>query len=1304
MKLLLRRAALSILFAVAMTPAARAGEIASADLQIAGAGLRVVTVSATTGLDIPVAIQTEFGGKQNDDATVIDGLLAVAELSGPGIDTPIRLETAPGHKFQIPGLSREGVYFLQNIRLTKSGDFLQPATPSVATITVSNLLQTSVRVKQLTPEELRARGISVDPRNFDVYEYTFSFIVNGQTVEIPFPVMIDKRTHEVRELPKEDPYRLPEVGTVTPPRWEPPEMMTFDLVPPPSEEPNAVDDPSRRGAAVRPSIPAALVIPNSMAVLHQFFAVTLMVTNGAPAGSTVTLDGITGLIKPPAPLRTVKSIPSVAFNQPVPVVDAANGVTFLVAQAKGEAEWTMEGLQPGTHTIEVEVRATYKSPGQADFPLKGTARASIVVHDPRFNVNFSHPDTVRKDIEYSTYSFITNMSGAMQSLTVTNGLPACADSPGANVCRVDGTPASHDLTIPAGEMRSIEYKLKAGITGHVFATAGSVSDSAVSATVQLNMGVSESGIPLSPATLIMPYYAKFLSQPMVSGSMQLLGLGYSLATAPLTAALASHPHVIKTDVFQRAVDIARAGQRVFLGESMQDSLIHMDLDLLGNSLELREWDDLRRQEKSGRTASAAIARELETSIAAASFNDYVSHAASITAWRAPYLLALAHGATVTSVRPYAVSVRDVTSNAKMDVPSEAASGWIRQLPFGELNTLQSVDKSHSGELAVVGRWAGSYEVSVTPAADGAFALDVILPAATAGSVLRGHFDVTGTANKPLTLLVTRGATSLQLRDANGGVAAVGTITPVVPETLGVVGAHQDLNLDAGGHKVSVLWNRPVKVADGDDLLRKFAAQIALNRDGVNYSGPRPISSAALQDGGRVANVTFDHSLSQNATYSMTVAPLVDPLSGANVTFGSAVVPVIDNNAPGGIIYGHVLKGDNTPIGGADVQLLLNENAGPPQFDKSRSDDGSFLFEFVPRDIANNISGSYELQALTADKKSTSVNGAVRLPGRVHYVNLVFLGRGGAEGYVRYDNGEVVANASVVVGSTMFDQFRSTTTDALGHYTVTDLPVGPLTFSATDGPGNVTFAASEIKTPGQVLQQDLSIYRRPFPGTGSIRGVVKRSDTNAVVAGAHVGVYTQGYGLVDGFTDSQGRFAFSKVPSGFVTVLASEWTISRESIAVDFDLSANESRDVTLVLNVKPSEALASVEGDVVRENPLFPGDATHYQKVAAAIVRIDGAQAVTADANGHFVFQSLPVSFSGRKISGYDPSTTRSASSTLPQLDPSRTNIVPIFISTASGFGEGTVRVRLLDGAGYPVNDYRVIVPGFPPEGPTTLT
>ena len=1276
---LVRRITLGIFIALAWGAVpALAGNIVSADLQIQGAGLRVITISAATGIDIPAAIQTEFGGRQNDDAPAVEGLIAAGDLTGPGIDTPIRLETAPGHKFQIPALSREGLYFLQNIRLVKDGEFLQPATPSVASITVSNLLQTEVKVRQLTPAELRARGIVIDDRNFEVFEYTFSFFVDGKIVEIPFPVVIDKRTHEVREIVREEEYKLPPVNNVTPPRWSPPAVAPFELGPGadfPSEQ-----QPDREKGSTRPTIPAALVIPNNLAVLHQFFAVTLMVTNGAPEGSSVVLDSVNALIKTPAELRTVKSLPPVAFNQAVPIVDPTTGATFLIARAQGSAEWTLEGLKPGTHTLEVEVHATYKSPGQADFPLKGTVRATIVVHDPRFHINFSHPDTVRKGIDYSTYSFITNMSAVPQTIHVTNVLQACSVNPTANVCRLDETPEFVDLTIPAGEMRMVEYKLRPNLTGHVFASAGSISDDNITAAVQLFMGVSESGIPLSPVTLVMPYYARFVSQDLIGPNLQLLGLGYSLATAPLTQALAKHPRVIKTDVFERAVDIARAGQRIFLGEETRDAMAHMSLDLLGNTLELREWDDLRRQEKSGRIAGASVARELEKG--ADDINAFVTRFASTTAHRAGYTLAVVQG-------PAELAVKALPSGAMMSVANEAPAGWVRNVPYGDLSNFKN------GQIAMVGRWSSTLELSITPSATGSISLDAIYPNTTDGSLLRAHVDINGTAGKKLTLTIDRGNQQLNVLDDLGGIAAVASIVTVQPEPVHLIGARQDMHLDEEGHKVSVLFSRPVTIAAGDDWLKKFHGHVHLNKDGVNYTATRPMSAAALQGDSRIVNLTFDHALSQNASYTLDVDPVLDPLTDplTTVTFAQPLTPVIDNNKPGGIIYGHVFKGDNTAIPNAEVVLRPE---GAPQYDLSAA-DGSFLFEFVPRDVDNNIAGTYLLQAITTEGKETKLQGAVRLPGRVHFVNLVFLGRGSAQGYVRYDNGEAVKNAHVVVGSTMFNQFRSGDADANGFYSIEDLPVGPLTFSATDADGNVTYGASEIKTPGQVLVKDLSIYRRPFPGVATVRGIVKRSDTNAAVPGAHIGVYSQGYGLMDGYTDSAGKFEFTKVPAGFITVLASEWSISLQSVAIDFDIAADETRDITLTLNVIPNLPLAQIEGDVVREDPLHPGSPAFYQKVAGALVKIDNGQAVTADADGHYILQPVPVSFSGHTIRAYDPATKRTAEAVVPTLDPSIVNKVPVFISTASGYGHGSIRVRVYSAGGFPISGLRVLVPGFPP-------
>jgi hypothetical protein len=102
-------------------------------------------------------------------------------------------------------------------------------------------------------------------------------------------------------------------------------------------------------------------------------------------------------------------------------------------------------------------------------------------------------------------------------------------------------------------------------------------------------------------------------------------------------------------------------------------------------------------------------------------------------------------------------------------------------------------------------------------------------------------------------------------------------------------------------------------------------------------------------------------------------------------------------------YRRVIAGDGTPITGADVILY----AGPPQYDTSNADTskaalGWFFFEYVPRD-QQNYSGAFTLQAITAEGKTTSTSGTIRTPGAVYPIDLQFLGRGSAEGFVRYDD-------------------------------------------------------------------------------------------------------------------------------------------------------------------------------------------------------------------------------------------------------------------------------------------------------------
>jgi hypothetical protein len=140
---------------VCLGGSADAGDIDHKDLLIAGLSLEVDTTTVVANAGIAAAVQTKFGGRINDDAPPDNGMTAIGDLTGSGIDTPIRLVTKPGHLFQLPVLNEKGDYILRNIRLVSAdGNVLQTAVPSFANITITQVLQTKLSVHQLTPDEL----------------------------------------------------------------------------------------------------------------------------------------------------------------------------------------------------------------------------------------------------------------------------------------------------------------------------------------------------------------------------------------------------------------------------------------------------------------------------------------------------------------------------------------------------------------------------------------------------------------------------------------------------------------------------------------------------------------------------------------------------------------------------------------------------------------------------------------------------------------------------------------------------------------------------------------------------------------------------------------------------------------------------------------------------------------------------------------------------------------------------------------------------------------------------------------------
>jgi hypothetical protein len=1309
-----------VLCAALIAVPAQSGEVAKANLDILGLGLEVLRDPITTPAGVPATVQTRFGGEINERAPAAPGMSALAELTGPGIVTPITLAATPGHKFTLPPLHEKGEYALQNIRLAgASGEFLQQSIPSFATITVTDVLKTEVRVRQLTPEELRERGITVDLRNYDVYEYTVIFGVEDEFVEIPYPVIVDKRTHEVQKLDRENKYRLPTLEQKKPPRFTPPVVEEFEFSPggggPPESEP---DPPGAAG----PRIPAAIILPNGFGVLHQFFAVIVQVSNTSP-DDKIRLDNIAATISMPPAMRTSKVVPATSLGQPVAIYDEKTNTTFLVAGARGSAEWTLEALKAGTHSIDITVEADYQQEGQPQFRMRGRASTAIVVNDPRFQITFSHPDNVRTDEPYTAYAFITNLSAQRQHIRLEqdSSIPLC-DTGGKvnNICRTEG-PDVVELDLDPGEMKTVDYKLTSRITGHVFAGAGAANDEALSVAVKLHMGVSQSGIPLSPATLVMPYYARFLPGDFIAANMQLLGLGYSVATAPLTKHTARFPRVIKSDVFQRAQEIARAGQRVFATrahretdnpEENRDAYFHLALDLLGNvervdqatvSPDLQEWDELRRKEISGRRAANAMGAQLVKH----GLHDNRTHQQFVTdfaeagAHRNPYFFAYVHGADVAGeTRPYPLELTGIDTQVELDVPSDATTGHVRLMPYAELMSFNAAGEK--GELAIVGRWSESIRVRVIPRAS-SFTLHLIYPDTASGAHLRSDIAITNaTPGLEVKIDVVRGSRTLIV---SGGTATP-MVNPVQQPALRVLGAAQDLHLNEHGRLVSVLFNRPLKVADALKLRDQFALTINVpkanytitRRNSTDTTKPIQIPAAALQADARLINVTFDKPLSTNANYVLAVEKMRDlVVPAAPLLTASNVIPRIDNNAPGGILTGRVLNGDNTAVQGAEVILTAR---GPQQIEVAE-DDGRYMFEFVARDIANGIDGTYKMEA-RANGRQTKVEGAVRLVGEVHNVNLVFLGRGRANGHVKYSDGEVLKDTTVTIGSTLFGHFRSGRTNDDGFYEIGDLPAGPLTFSVVDPDGRPTFAANAIRFAGEVITQDLVLEKTQFPGTGTVRVTVRRADTNEVVEGARVGVYTQGYGLTDGASDPNGFIEFRKVPAGLISIIAAHFGISRETPGIELEMKADQIVERTIYIGVPPpgNSGYASMEGVVFRDDPAAPGDRSKDVPVPGAIITIGNLPPVTAGANGAYTYPDLPVGLSGKQdaMLVFDPATGRKAWFGMPSLFGGQSARFSPVLSSSSPEGEATIRVRLTSATGDPVTDYRVIEPGFPPD------
>ncbi|HSL84607.1 MAG TPA: hypothetical protein VLF66_17675, partial [Thermoanaerobaculia bacterium] len=720
----LRLTAILCLLTGAGIPApAHAADLGSGQLLIAGTRLTVSPEAQTVPFNTPTIVETSLQGFDPGTGTLPTDLRVVADFTGPEIDGVLRLETVPNQPFRIPRLSLKGQYVLDDIRLVQGDELLAYAEPRSAGVLVTQVLVTRVTSRALTLDEIRNYGIVIDDDRFKAFNFTFGFAIDGKTFDYNVPIIAGPGG-EVGDVVQflDRPSLLGGSSGTSGFRFRPPQIAPFTLE---LANPGRADQQSGgclavHGCQLAPpvSLPGVILFPTDVSLLNQFFSVILVAKNDAPEGDPLLIRDLTARVSVPPGLRLAETEPPTLLGVPVPVhvpgadgrLGTADDLTFLVAQAEGQAEVLVEGRKRGTHVVEFDLQGVLE--GFPDGELRrvtGKARGAVVVRDPTLGLTITHPEVVRTDEEYSLLLTLSNTGNAPVNLAQVT-LPAA----GLSGAQVVGASSKTIPTLAPGESELVEFRLRSQRTGRVVATAIR-HGSHIDPRFELSVGVGELGIPLSPDAIILPDATEALPPDLVRSALSLVGLGYSLATAPTASVAPDHPQISLGGLHEKVYQLGQAGRHVRLGEDSFDSLATLAAEWTGARSPDWEWDDLRRRTKKGGLVgdsfAQAFAAEAAASSAAATFDRF----ARTTAFLGPAQAALGAGSGVT-----------VTVTSRTSGRSLAGSGIdplrVRDLPFADL-----YDLGASQMALLAAPEAGGYRVRLEDADGGTSALHLLVP-------------------------------------------------------------------------------------------------------------------------------------------------------------------------------------------------------------------------------------------------------------------------------------------------------------------------------------------------------------------------------------------------------------------------------------------------------------------------------------------------------------------------------------------------------------------------------------------------
>jgi hypothetical protein len=1198
-----RIALLGILSAGLAAAAQGQTSLGQASLAIAGTTLTVSPESQTVPFDTPTIVGTHLAGFDPATGTLPADLRVVGDFTGPEIDGVLTLETVPNEPFRIPRLSLAGEYRLDDIRLVQGGELLAYAEPRSAAIRVTQILVTRVTSRAMTLDEIRSHGIVVDGSSVRAFNFTFGFGVEGDTFDYNVPVVY------VYPRDRSGPPAVEVLTGGASQRFQPPQLapFTLQLMPRDGPQQHGCADPGGCDEEQAPPLPGVILFPVDLNLLHQFFSVVLLATNGAPEGDPLVIRDLTAKIHLPSGLAPARTQPPTVLGSPVPLrvpgpdgeLGTADDLTFLVAQATASAEFLVEGLREGTHIVDFDLEGLLEGLPTGVRRISGKARGAVVVRDPTLGITISHPDVVRADEEYTMQLAVTN-TGITPANLVNLTLPPSELS---GVVVVGDNRQTIESILP-GESEVVEFRLRPLITGRVVASYVR-SDSHITPSFDLHVGVGEAGIPLSPTEIVLPTEVDSLPPVLKRQALGLVGFGFSLASAP-SGLLGDLPRLARREVDQRVFELAQAGRYVSLGADLFDASSELACEWLGARDHDWDWDTLRRITRRGALVGDALGGVFAGEAQSSAARDVFERLARATA----DIAVVSEVATGGAGSYLEISSR--TSGKRLFAPGTSAER-VRDLPFADLYDLGV------GEMALLG-WPeeAGYRVTLRRRAPGVSDLDILAPGV--GSPLR-TWRWTGIGLSEHGRAVVEfdqgpAAPFLEV-DADGdGVfedQVPGSQVDLAPKPFAVVAAVQNSLADKTGHVVDVLVSADV---DWQSLVPRNPEHFEIDGK-VSDGGFSTLGTGAFAGlrPGRIVRVVFDNPLSPYATHDLTVdgvrSVLGEEIQQQSVTVRTTV------SMPGSMVEGRVIGTDGLPVPFARVELAEVDFSNLDSLEDPcikhvtaavRADaNGQFLFDYVRQ---TECGGVFELRGFEpASGHVGRAFGRVRSIGQTVSLDIVLLGRGLVRGRVSYDDGTVPQQLRVVAANPAFLEARRALLDEQGNYEVGDLPVGPITISAQDGEGNAASASVEIANAGSTVLRDLVIPRRPPRPSGSVGGRVLSPDGVTPVYNAYLALYV-GQALVDvRRSDVAGDFDFGAVPAGAAEIEAFDGETGRTGARVFFEVVQDQTSQVTILLR----DERGVVEGHVYRQ------EIAGAVPLANAVVYVSGQPFhTTTDAQGYY--------------------------------------------------------------------------------------